>query len=191
VISKLSTYRTINNYRYLHQLSKEDMVTGLPQIKFSNGIYRGCILGKNPEQKFDKGQAWRASSPLQLIHSDVMGPFPEPSINKYRYVLTFIDNYSRFTLVYFLTLKSQVFQYFKEFKALVENQSEGRIKILHSDNGGEYVNKDMQLPKRTLRSNIQCLTHRNRTVLPRKESDTERDGKFHATVEIIGSEAMG
>jgi transposase InsO family protein len=120
------------------------MVTGLPQIKFSNGICQGCILGKHPEKKIDKGKAWRESSPLHMIHSDVMGPFPEPSINKYRYVLTFIDDYSRFTWVYFLTLKSQVFQYFKEFKALVENQSEGRIKILHSDNGGEYVNKYMQ-----------------------------------------------
>jgi hypothetical protein len=109
------------NYRYLHQLNKEDMATSLLQIKFSNGNCQGCIIGKHPKKKIDKGQAWRASSPIQLIHGDVMGPFPKPSINKYRYVLTFIDGYSLFTWVYFLTLKSQVFQYFKEFKALVEN----------------------------------------------------------------------
>ena len=132
------------NYNYLHQLNKEDMVTSLPQIKFSNGICQGCILGKHPEKKFDKGKEWRTSSPLHMIHSDFMRPFLKPLIKNYQYVLTFIDNYSHFTWVYFLTLKSQVFQYFKEFKALVENQSGGRINILHSDNGGEYVKKYMQ-----------------------------------------------
>jgi hypothetical protein len=52
----------------------------------------GCILGKHPEQKFDKGKAQRASSPLGMIHSDITGPFPQPSISKARYVLTFIDD---------------------------------------------------------------------------------------------------
>jgi transposase InsO family protein len=128
----------------LHQLNKENMVTGLTQIKFSNAICQDCILGKNPEQKIDKGKEWRESSPLQMIHSDVMGPFPNPSISKYWFVLSFIDDYSHFTWVYFLTLKSQVFQYFKEFKALIENQSKGSIKIIHSDNGGDYFKKYMQ-----------------------------------------------
>eukprot|EP00253_Pinus_taeda_P034319 PITA_34319 len=63
------------NYKYLHQLSKENMVEGLPVIKFTSGVCQGCILGKHPEKKFDKGKAQRESSPLGLIHSDIMGPF--------------------------------------------------------------------------------------------------------------------
>jgi hypothetical protein len=63
----LSQYNDINrlcneifvhlNYMYLHQLSKENMVEGLPAIKFTSGVYQGCILGKHPEKKFEKGKA--------------------------------------------------------------------------------------------------------------------------------------
>jgi transposase InsO family protein len=120
------------------------MVEGLPAIKFTSGVCQGCILGKHPEKKFDKGKAQRASSPLGMIHSDITGPFPQPSISKARYVLTFIDDFSRFTWVFFLKLKSEVFECLIEFKALAENESGCKIKILHTDNGGEYVNKYVQ-----------------------------------------------
>ena len=53
-----------------------------------------------------------------------------------RYFLLFIDDY---TWVYFITLKSEVFDVFKQFKALVENQCNLSIKALRSDNGGEYT----------------------------------------------------
>ena len=56
-----------------------------------------------------------------------------------KYALTFIDGFSRYCWVYFLKHKSKVFGLFKVFKALVENQSQRRLKILTSDNGGEYV----------------------------------------------------
>jgi hypothetical protein len=132
------------NYKCLHQLSKENMVQGLPAIKFTSGVCQGCILGKHPEQKFEKGKAKRDSSPLGLIHSDIMGPFPHPSITKVQYVLTFIDDFSRFTWVFFLKLKSEVFECLLEFKSLAENECGCNIKILHTDNGGDHVNKYVQ-----------------------------------------------
>jgi hypothetical protein len=70
------------NYKYLHQLSKKNMVEGFTAIKFTSGVCQGCILGKNPEKKFDKGKEQRDSSPLGLIHSDIMGPFPQSSISR-------------------------------------------------------------------------------------------------------------
>jgi hypothetical protein len=51
------------------------MVEGLPAIKFTSGVCQGCILGKHPEKKFDKGKAQRASSPLGMIHNDITSPF--------------------------------------------------------------------------------------------------------------------
>jgi transposase InsO family protein len=54
----------------------------------------------------------------------------------------FIDDYSRKTWVYFLKSKYEVFNKFKEFKALIENLFEKRIKIVRSDNGGEYTSKE-------------------------------------------------
>eukprot|EP00253_Pinus_taeda_P024704 PITA_24704 len=72
------------NYRYIQQLSKHEMVEGLPNISFSRGLFEGCVLGKYPREKFDTSKTHRASSPLYLIHSDLMGPFPHHSINKVR-----------------------------------------------------------------------------------------------------------
>jgi hypothetical protein len=63
-----------------------------------------------------------------------------PSVGMY--TVSFIDDYSRKTWVYFLKSKDQVFSKFKEFKALIENLSERKIKILKSDNGGEYTSKE-------------------------------------------------
>jgi hypothetical protein len=132
------------NYNYLHQLSKENMVEGLPAIKFTSGVCKGCILGKHPEKKFEKGKEQRDSSPLEMIHSDIMGPFLYTSIIKAQYVLTFIDDFSHFTWVFVLKLKSEVFECLLEFKALAKNEFGCNIKILHIYNVGEYVNKDVQ-----------------------------------------------
>jgi hypothetical protein len=118
------------------------MVKGLPDIQFSEGVCEGCILGKHPKEKFEKGKVRRASSSLELVHNDLMGPFPYPSINKARYVLTFIDDYSCYTWVYFLRQKSEVYEHLKYFKALVETQTGKKIKILRTENGGS-ISKNM------------------------------------------------
>jgi hypothetical protein len=110
------------NFKYMQQLSKKEMVIRLPDIHFSQGVCEGCVIGKHPQEKFKKGKVHRTSSPLDLIHSDLMGPFPHPSINKARYVLTFLDDYSCYTWVFFLEQKSEVFEHLKEFKALAETQ---------------------------------------------------------------------
>jgi hypothetical protein len=108
------------NFRYMQQLSKHRLVDGLPDIHFSKGVCEGCVLGKHPQEKFDKGKSQRASAPLDMIHNDLMGPFLHPSINKVRFVLIFVDDFSRFTWIYFLKQKSEAFQHLKDFKALVE-----------------------------------------------------------------------
>jgi hypothetical protein len=66
----------------MQQIIKKGMVDGLPDIHFSKGIFEGCVLGKYPQEKFDKGKTHKASSPLDMIHSDLIGPFPHPSISK-------------------------------------------------------------------------------------------------------------
>jgi hypothetical protein len=108
------------NFRYMQQLSKHKLVDGLPDIHFSKGVCEGCVLRKHPQEKFDKGKSQQASTPLDLIHSDLMGLFPHPSISKARFILIFVDDFSHFTWIYFLRQKSEVFQHLKDFKALVE-----------------------------------------------------------------------
>ena len=76
------------------------MVEGLPVIKATIGICKGCVVGKHPEHKFDRGKAIRASCILGMIHSDIRGPMPTTSMNGSRYILTFIDDFSRYTWVF-------------------------------------------------------------------------------------------
>lgn len=72
----------------------------------------------------------RATRPLELIHSDVFGRVRTPSCSGKRYMLTFIDSFSRYVWVYFLTEKSSVFRKFIEFKSMVENELNQRIRCL-------------------------------------------------------------
>ena len=58
--------------------------------------------------------------------------------------MSFIDDYSRKTWIYFLKTRNEVFSRFQEFKALVENQAGKKIKVLRSDNGGEYTSNELR-----------------------------------------------
>jgi hypothetical protein len=128
------------NYRSLQNLCKEKMVTCLPMVSCKDGVCSDCVLRKHHRESFDKRASWHASAPLQLVHSDLYCPLPAVSFSGFKYFLTFIDDYSIRTWVYFLKLKSEVFDMFLAYKALVEKQSGQHILKLRSDNGGEYVN---------------------------------------------------
>jgi hypothetical protein len=67
-----------------------------------------------------------------------------PSLGNFVYYVLFIDDYSRKTWIYFLKEKDEVFNKFQEFKALVENLSERKIKVLIFENGGEYTSKEFK-----------------------------------------------
>jgi transposase InsO family protein len=128
------------NYKALPYVSK--VVTGLLEFKVDQeGVCKGCAQGKNIKNPFPKSDS-KVEGILELIHSDVCGPMPSTSLSGYVYYVSFIDDYSRKTWVYFLKLKDEVLEKFKEFKALVENLSERKIKILRSDNGGEYTSNE-------------------------------------------------
>ena len=87
-----------------------------------------------------KNEGSRATSLLELIHSDLCGPMENQSLGGARYFLTFIDDFSRKVFVYFLKCKSEVLEKFLEFKNKVENELDRKIKVLRSDNGREYIN---------------------------------------------------
>ena len=88
--------------------------------------------------------ATRAEGILQLVHSDVFGPVSVPSLGKSIYHVSFIDDFSRKTWIYFLRKKFEVFDRFKEFKALVENQTEKIIKVMRTDNGEEFYGNEFE-----------------------------------------------
>jgi hypothetical protein len=127
------------NYKFLPYVSK--VVACLPEFKVDHeGVCKGCAQGKNIKNSFPKRNS-KVEGILELIHSDLCGPRPSTSLSGYVYYVSFIDDYSHKNWVYFLKSKDEVLGKFKEFKALIENLSERKIKILRSDNGGEYTSK--------------------------------------------------
>jgi len=98
-----------------------------------------CIEGKMHRKPHKSVGEIQSTERLQLIHSDVCGPMQTQSVGGNRYFVTFIDDYSRYTVVYFIKKKSEVFEKFKEFEALVTNHFGCKIKTLRSDGGGEYT----------------------------------------------------
>ena len=64
------------------------------------------------------------------------------SLSGHVYYAYFIDDYSRKTWIFFLKKKDEVFERFKEFKALIESLSENKINILRLDNGGEFASNE-------------------------------------------------
>ena len=97
------------------------MLTGLPMVSCKDVVCFSCVLKKHHRDSFDKHASWHASVPLELVHSDLCDPLPFASFSGFKYFLTFIDDYSRRTWVYFLKLKSKVFNMFLAYKTLVEN----------------------------------------------------------------------
>jgi len=81
---------------------------------------------------------------LELVRSDVFGPVKVPSLGMSVYYVSFIDDFSRNTWIYFVNKQSEVFDRFKEFKALLENQIEKKIKVLRKDNGREFCSKEFE-----------------------------------------------
>jgi transposase InsO family protein len=74
----------------------------------------------------------------------VFGPVLVLSLGKSVYYVSFIDDFSRNTWIYFLRNKSEVFDKFKEIKALVENQTKKKIKVFRIDNGGEFYRNEFK-----------------------------------------------
>lgn len=112
----------------------------LPELKSLDfDLCESCILGKQRRVSFLKGGRTPKAEKLELVHTDLWGASPVASLGGSRYYITFIDDSSRKVWVYFLKNKSEVFETFKKWKAMVEIETGLKVKCLRSDNGGEYI----------------------------------------------------
>ncbi|KAH9725227.1 hypothetical protein KPL70_007794 [Citrus sinensis] len=87
----------------------------------SSSLCDACQLGKTHKQHFSITET-KSTQVLELIYIDIWGPSPTVSKGGYKYYISFVDDYSRYTWVYPLKLKSDAFAIFKLFKLQVENQ---------------------------------------------------------------------
>jgi hypothetical protein len=131
-------HRRFGHLHFKALLGLQKMVSGMPTFQFNhNNICKGCMLGKSIKKSFPVSNK-REKVILELIHSDVCGPMSTPSLNGHVYYVIFIDDFSRKSWIYFMKTKNKTFKKFHEFKALSENQTGKHIRVLRSNNGGEY-----------------------------------------------------
>lgn len=123
------------------EMLKTGMVRGLPNKTLKPlDSCETCVKSKQVRASFPKTGATRAKEVLEIIHSDVCEVTDGTTWDGDKYLCSFIDDKSRFTVVFPLKTKNEVFEKFKEFKRYAEKQTGKSIKILRSDNGGEYKN---------------------------------------------------
>jgi hypothetical protein len=78
--------------------------------------------------------------PGQLIHMDTVGPSRVRSMGDKWYVLVIVDDYYRYSWVFFLESKDQVFEHFRLLALRLNNEHSNYLKAIHNDNGTEFRN---------------------------------------------------
>ena len=96
---------------------------------------------KTKKSSFHSKNVISTSKPLELLHMDLFGPSRTKIFGGNYYALVSVDDYSRYTWTFFLTLKSEAFKAFKKFEKVVQNEKDLKINVLRSDHGGEFQNE--------------------------------------------------
>ena len=97
-----------------------------------DGVCKGCTKGKKTKKTFPSSKS-KAKGILEIIHSDVCGPMLSNSLSGYAYYVSFIDDFSRKTWIYFM-----------KNKALIKNHTEKKINTFRSDYGGEFTSNEFK-----------------------------------------------
>ncbi|KAJ9544984.1 hypothetical protein OSB04_024691 [Centaurea solstitialis] len=127
------------NKKRIELLQKGGLLGTFDLKPFSN--CESCLSDKMTKQPFNKDNE-RANDLIEIIHTDVCGPFSHEARGGYRYFITFTDDFSRYGYVYLIRHKSKAFEKFTEFQNEVHNQLDRKIKFLRSDRGGEYLSQE-------------------------------------------------
>ncbi|KAH9726277.1 Integrase catalytic domain-containing protein [Citrus sinensis] len=120
----------------LQTLMRHGLLKGTKTCKLN--FCEHCVVGKKTRVKFGTTNH-DIREILEYVHSDVWGPTKTASISRSHYFVTFVDDFSRRVWVYTMRAKDEVLEIFVKWKKLVETQTRRKIKVLRSDNGGEYT----------------------------------------------------
>ncbi|GJW79979.1 putative ribonuclease H-like domain-containing protein [Tanacetum coccineum] len=132
------------NFKNLNKLVKGNLVRGLPSKVFKNDhTCVACQKGKQHRASCKAKLERMITEPLHTLHMDLFGPTFVKSINHASYYLVITDDCTRFSWVFFLATKDETSGILQNFIRQIENQLNHRVKIIRSDNGTEFKNRDM------------------------------------------------
>ncbi|GJV99820.1 retrovirus-related pol polyprotein from transposon TNT 1-94 [Tanacetum coccineum] len=121
------------NFKNINNLAKHNLVSGLPSLAFSKDKnYLACEKGKHHRASLKTKRSFSINKSLYLLHMDLFGPVKPQTISHNKYTLVIVDEYSRYTWVFYLKKKSDVDDCIMSFIRKMENLNEVRVKELRS-----------------------------------------------------------
>jgi hypothetical protein len=170
-------------------MADSEMVHGLKIFDSQPVFCEDCQLGKMTRKSFPN-EGSISVDVLDLVHSDLCGPMHVESLSGKKYLLTLTDDRSRYSAVYFLKSKTEVLQYFQQFRVEDKSVTKRKIRCLRTNNGTEYVNGsfDDYLKKNGIRRQLAApntpqqngvAERLNRTLLDSARSMLSRSGLPH------------
>ncbi|GJU68366.1 retrovirus-related pol polyprotein from transposon TNT 1-94 [Tanacetum coccineum] len=132
------------NFATINNLVKNNLVRGLPKMKFEKDhLYSACEQGKIHRKHHKSKTAFASNKPLYLLHMDLCGLMRVESINGKRYVLVVVDDYSRYTWVFFLHSKDEASEVIISFIKKTQVNLQLQVQRVRTDNGTEFKNKTL------------------------------------------------
>ncbi|GKB58122.1 retrovirus-related pol polyprotein from transposon TNT 1-94 [Tanacetum coccineum] len=133
------------NFGTINDLTKHELVDGLPKLKYGkNHLCSACERGKSKKSSHLPKLVPSTPSKLVLLHIDLCGPMRVALINRKKYILMIVDDYPRFTWVYFLHTKDETLEIRKKFIAQVQLNYDGKIHKIQTDNGTKFKNATLK-----------------------------------------------
>ncbi|GKB44703.1 retrovirus-related pol polyprotein from transposon TNT 1-94 [Tanacetum coccineum] len=124
------------NFDTINLLSKYDIVTGLPKLKFvKDHLFSSYELGKAKRKSFKIKTTPSSNRRLQILHMDLCGPMRVESFNGKKYVLVIFDDYSRYTWTHFLRSKDETPEVLIDFLKLVQRGLHAQVRTVRTDKG--------------------------------------------------------
>nr|GEY36056.1 hypothetical protein [Tanacetum cinerariifolium] len=132
------------NFAIINNLVKNNLVQGLPKMKFKKDHLCSACEQRKIHRKHHKSKTdFALNKPLYLLHMDLCGPMRVESINEKRYVLVVVDDYSRYTWVFFLHSKDEASDMIISFIKKTQVNLQLQVQRVRIDNGTEFKNKTL------------------------------------------------
>nr|GEU86809.1 hypothetical protein [Tanacetum cinerariifolium] len=132
------------NFATINNLVKNNLVQGLPKMKFKkDNLCSVCEQGKIHRKHHKSKMAFALNKPLYLLHMDLCGLMRNPSINEKRYVLVVVDDYSRYIWVFFIHSKDEASKVIISFIKKTQVNLQLQVQRVRTDNGTKFKNKTL------------------------------------------------
>ncbi|GJR28517.1 putative ribonuclease H-like domain-containing protein [Tanacetum coccineum] len=132
-------------HKLTRMIRRLDLVDGLPKLKYGNDhLCSTCEMGKSKKASHPPKLVPSDHSKLELLHMDLCDPMRVASINRKKYILVIVDDYSRYTWVYFLRSKDETPEIIKKFITQAQSNYKAKVCKIRTDNGTEFKNATLK-----------------------------------------------